>query len=354
MLTQRDERQTSSNIPLWNELHKKVQVDGYPERTGVSVNHMPTPYRIYIPKAWAQQLLPGSIEPLGGSSYNAKLACAPGVAVQLKVVEDFMLKSVITSPRIHSIEGFVNKIALAASQSTAYMLSEAEDGSLLDYMRPKMRAMPRGSPLMPYRVSLPLLVDMLRGVMLLNDAGILAVLTERNLGMKNGRVVFSNFESTTVAVSPSTSVSLSGHTLSAAREAPELNMVFPKTWATSNTWSIGLIFAAMCTGRSPTERYIEKRFPQVSKAFGTKAGDNQVRDIIRWHFSVFFDDDVKQLEDEKIKELINGMLREEPEKRWTVEEALQFTLELAKDRGIEVPSQPWSPMRLPDGRSAEA
>jgi len=257
---------------------------------------------------------------------------------------------------LRRLQGSGNVIQYFGSEefpNATYILMAAADGSLHDWLRLRREA---GEMQVPFRESLPILVDLLRGIRDLEREGIVQCsLSERNVLMRDGRPLLSDFGTATVidpsdkdfghgAVGPCSSRIAVDVSLS--RMPPETIRGLP-TGPSNNVFQVGAIFALMSLGYVPMTRMLLETVPEVSNILAHRGWDwridRRAQSAIRSRFAVERDPGYRALFDKDVQEILSGLLATSLDRRWTAVGALEQALAIAKRRGIPVPAERAAP-----------
>jgi len=309
-----------------------------------------TTMTISLPKEWARQLKGGTIRKAHTSFnsyvFTAGLESDPDHRVAFKVMrtqDPETSRELVIMQRMRHSGHVVEFLGSQIFPETAYMMMEAVDGSLAAFLQglPPPGA---GACAMPLVDSLPLLIDLLRGIQDLERERIVhGDLTEFNVVLKGGRALIADFGLSAVLDETDDDVgrtSLLGKIMpSLTRHAPETIDGYP-SGLSNNVWAVGMIFAKMSLGYLPTEKLIERLEPESLENW-REEGRRHVRQLIGWFFSMRDDAGFKALnashpDTEPVREILMGLLEVSPERRWSASGALQMALKVAQERGIKV------------------
>jgi len=208
----------------------------------------------------------------------------------------------------------------------------------------------------PLSYSLPILVDILRGLRDLESAGITVgdLTANRILLVDGGRAVIGSLDDSCTQKSITgrfncaalkDSANLGSFACSAVMSAPEVRDGSP-TGPSNHVWGVGLLFARMCMGYSPT---LVTVLEETEAAFAAAAmdleprGREQLRDIVRKKFAIEKDATFPYF-DEDVQRLLKGMLAVAPADRLSTDMALELVMAVAADRGVEIKPPRQSPM----------
>mmetsp|Transcript_95564 Transcript_95564/g.275964 ORF Transcript_95564/g.275964 Transcript_95564/m.275964 type:complete len:436 (-) Transcript_95564:335-1642(-) len=305
---------------------------------------------ISLPKDWARKLKGGSIRKVH-SSYNSYVFTAgleedPEYRVAFKVLRTADMETyreLRTMPQLQYSGHTVKYLGSQVFPETTYIMMEVADGNLAQLLQevPQPEA---GRCAMPLNESLPLLIDLLRGIKDLDSSGIVhGDLTENNVLLKDGRAIISDFGLSVQILEPDLELgrsSLNGKIMpSLLRHAPETIEGYP-TGASNNVWAVGMIFAKMTLGYLPTQKLIERLEPEALEDWRPD-GRMRIRTLIGWLFSVRDDAGFQKLseedpENQPVREILMGLLDVAPDRRWSSTGALEMAMRVARERGIEV------------------
>lgn len=244
-----------------------------------------------------------------------------------------MLRDSEVVPKILDIRAYPEEtFVLSESPGTRTLSSEVFDW--------QQRGVPAGEPEMPLIEALPLMIDMLEGLTVMDSYGIVhGDLALENIYVFDGAqqlTLFDDFRSACVENSADAEISCRGlaDTMcgSACWHAPEVVSGVPDR-VSSNVWQLGLVFANMLLGGvlSPWQ---EMGFDDV-----TAQGRQKIREVIRKEFSIWDDPVFTKLYGEygDVLNIVAGMLEKDPRRRLTSEAALQQAVQVAAQRGIPLP-----------------
>lgn len=238
-----------------------------------------------------------------------------------------------------------NVAASLASEEYAdaiYVLSLSADECLRDYM---IRRRLAGRWPLPLNESLPLLVDLLRGVSDLNSLGIVhSALTSDNVLLKGGRPLVTGFgwcdDSSSLAGRGPTDGAGGTFEVSTAMLAslpPETINGWP-TGPSNNVWQVGILFASLCLDDIPMRSVVPAVAPDIpERVLWSPALGRRIQTIVKSNFSVWRDEGFQKLDDPDAQELLAGLLEPSVERRWDALGALEQALIVARRRGIPVP-----------------
>mmetsp|Transcript_6997 Transcript_6997/g.19895 ORF Transcript_6997/g.19895 Transcript_6997/m.19895 type:complete len:494 (+) Transcript_6997:160-1641(+) len=329
-------------------------------------------FDVKVPEMWAESFEEGSVEHMAHSwtsdVYSARLRSDPSIHVAFKAMNKDDPKARRELHMRHRLAsmgeiGMVRPGNIAPlldkqfSEDKTFLLFPKATAPLAAVLQHRLGNGPAtpGSPLLTMQEAFPVMIDVLRGLRHLEEAGIIhADLSEDNILLIGGRAYISDlgtscldhsgdsgFDCNSLVDEPGSFVG------SAYRQAPEMTLGMP-TGYSNTVWSLGLIFARIALGRMPTE--IDG--PYTAKLDREEHGRKQIRRIISEEFRIEemagFDKSPRW-----IQELLSGMLSKDVEKRWTSEQALTHTTTVAKALGVPVLDEP-APIRLPVGWYAEA
>lgn len=193
-----------------------------------------------------------------------------------------------------------------------------------------------GAPVVPLGQALPLMVDMLEGLAVMESLGVVhGDLTEANIYLLDDApelTLFDDFRSACVANSADDEISCRGlaDTLcgSAFRHAPEAVDGVP-SHVSDNVWQLGLVFANLLLGDFLTtwqDRQLDD---------GTAVGRQGIRVAMRRDFSIW-EPGFAKLDKEygDVLRIVAGMLEKDPKRRMTPEVAVRKAAGIATRRGI--------------------
>mmetsp|Transcript_12294 Transcript_12294/g.35347 ORF Transcript_12294/g.35347 Transcript_12294/m.35347 type:complete len:524 (+) Transcript_12294:110-1681(+) len=306
-----------------------------------------SPRNITLPAAWVRNFVEGSLFltneglPTSASftgkalvhgttklSFSARSATAPGAASELRALE-------VMSPT-----GCVHACYEAQQFSdTNFMLTERIASTVLDLLIDECLAKGTSdsSPVMSPSESLPVLIDMLRALAHMEDAGLVhGDITERNIKVEgmDGHALITNFHSSCFpdAEDPELHCDRVGGPArgSVYRLAPEVAGGGPVT-PKNNVWQLGLVFAKMNFGVLPTEKWVTKNLlaGQDARQYeNTPEGHDAICEQIAESFDIHNFGAFKRLskKNRDLMDILVGMLEKDPEYRWTAKYALERAL----------------------------
>jgi len=341
-----------------------------PRQTSVTVSDDGHSFDIVVPASWARKLIGRSLRSIGGGvftgTYRARLAADASREVEFEKMETSKFPS-HRACGISNLVGFspgvVPVYECQVYKQTTFMLRQAMGGgTLADLLKRKKEQMEHDiSPsdgaegltpfIMPLEESLPILVDVLRGVQSLASRGVVhGDLVEDRVFMHGGRAYIGGLESACMPGSTDLGCLAGERIGSAFRQAPEMIFGLP-TGPSNNVWSVGLIFGAMLFGGSPADSVIMRELPNTF-TLGLDwqmPGREKIRAAVRDHFSVQQLGDFGRVSQEyaDVLELLVGMLEPAETRRWSVMGSLQQAERVAKARQIQI-SEPATPPSLPE------
>jgi len=339
----------------------------YPEEDGPRLEEVPArimgidpyaadPWRdILLPADWAWILQPGSAEFIPGEEIANPMMVGVGrttadIDVKFGVwqTQDPATHRHLRLSEMLSSSGAVPRVLDVRSYLDAtYVLTESPGTRTLASLisQWERRGVPPGEPVVALERALPLMVDMLEGLQVINAHGIShGDLTESNIYVVEDAPVltmFDDFRSACVANSPDDDISCRGlaETLcgSAFRHAPDMAEGVP-THVSANVYQLGLVFANLLLGdfMSP---WRDRDYDDV-----TATGRQSIRDFMRRDFSIW-EPGFAKLDKEygDVLRIIAGMLEKDPRRRMTAQMAVRRAMQVAARRGIplawERPSQ---------------
>lgn len=200
----------------------------------------------------------------------------------------------------------------------------------------------------PLEYSLPVLVDILRGLRDLELAGLVVgdLTADRILLTDDGRAIIGSLDETCSLGGAEQGLGCGGladsknvgsFACSAIMTAPEVQDGSP-TGPSNHVWGAGLLFARMCMGYVPT---LVPVLSATKSAYSAAAldirpeGRERLRHFVRSRFAIEEDAFFKHY-DRDVRELLEGMLAHDEEERLSTEEALEMAMAMAAARGIEV------------------
>jgi len=269
------------------------------------------------------------------------------VAIKVMDSKDVETHNEIRMMKLLRLSGnVVTYLASEEFSDSTYMLMPAADGTLAKYISGLGKA---GRREMPLDDSLPILIDLLRGIRDLNEMHVVhCALTEEKVLLKDGRALISDFRSATIVDDSEKSF---GHNTVGPYELPfvpriPMNRLPPETirgiptGPSNNVYQVGAIFSLMCLGHVPMLRGLAFYEPDIDELPDWDPRvDESIQNHIRTNFSLQNDAGFKALEDKDNKELLAGMLEMDLEKRWGILGALNQAIAIAEKRGIRVPPE---------------
>mmetsp|Transcript_87812 Transcript_87812/g.253237 ORF Transcript_87812/g.253237 Transcript_87812/m.253237 type:complete len:464 (-) Transcript_87812:296-1687(-) len=211
----------------------------------------------------------------------------------------------------------------------------------------------RGAPLAP-NVSLPILIDLLRGCQDLETAGLLhSQLSMQNVLVSDGRAVIGGLGDCCASNSGSGFAEVRDSRIQRVAtvfvQAPEIEDSVP-TGPKNHVWSLGLIFARMTLGLDPILRSVVTEAPGFPKVLGRPRKSKKakkVREIIRHIFDIHQVPGFQSLHPE-MQRLLRGMLQKDPRNRWSTGITLEQAQKAAVAISVQVPPAR-KPKSLPKG-----
>mmetsp|Transcript_23600 Transcript_23600/g.67644 ORF Transcript_23600/g.67644 Transcript_23600/m.67644 type:complete len:558 (+) Transcript_23600:37-1710(+) len=307
-----------------------------------------------LPKDWARLFVEGSLravfvehgmcEVYVGLVKSELVNSGGSARVAVKVVPSTLRETQTEVRMLQRLRHSGNVVHLIASQDlgvATYTLMPAADETLESWLsRREDDALFFNTQA---NESLPLLIDLLRGVRDIHDAGIVhGAIAPENVLLIDGRPLFTDFES---AVVIEASDEHFGH--SSVEGVPSVSeyLLPPETirgvptGASNMIWQVGLIFARAVLGYIPTESAVWRHNPDMAQVSWTPDVDDSVQDFIRQNFSIEEDFGVSKLLGEDFRGLLRGMLRHSPEDRWDATTALAEAERVARLHGVPVPAE---------------
>jgi len=324
-------------------------------------------FNIVLPASWADQLIERSLRSISGGvstgRYHACLTSDCDVEVEIEKMESRKFqahRACGVSMLVGQLPGIVPFYECQVYSETTFLLRQAMGGgTLADLLKQRKEALEHVvqateeglTPfLVPLEESLPIIIDLLRGVQSLASKGVVhGDLVEDKVFLHEGRAYIGGLESACVPGSADLGC-LAGELIgSAFRHAPEMIFGLP-TGPSNGVWSLGLIFAAMLFGGSPADTLVLRELPNTF-TLGldwNMPGREKIRAAVRDHFSIQEMGEFGRVSKEyaDILALLVGMLGPDENRRWSVLGSLQQAEKVAKARGISVPV-PIGPPNLP-------
>jgi len=320
---------------------------------------------VQLPARWVQLFVPQSVV-MRANPYprslgldftgTAELKSKPGFRVGF---ERWPTRNTKRQRHMHMSElmgesGFVAKVLdTQVVGDKTYMLTEALGSRTLEQKIPKWKCI--WEPVMPLKDALPMMVNMLKGLMAMERAGMVHVdLSEGNLGvMPHGHQTFIRDLSGACLTDArhyfDSCVSVSGDVMgSAFRMAPEVEDAMPDR-AAHNVWQLGLVFARMLFGGNlPTKEMGARGFDNGDDTSYT--GRQMIQEAIRESFDIQQSNGYFAIwhSHRDVLPIIAGMLEKDPSRRWTAEQALEAAVHAMAHRGYPMPTIR-QPIVIPEG-----
>lgn len=309
-----------------------------------------------LPTTWARKLLPASIscleteQPRGWcysgfatlmADADARVAFAARPTAEPSAFRHWFVSNLLSS------SGLVPQLFESQTYSQQTFLLTEWPGSqtletILQSRTMKRHTFGRLQPTMSLGECLPVMVDLLRVVVSLEEAGVvLGQFSEETiyvtgLASDDTHALMTDFQSAHIL--KGALMNEVAPTGSALRDAPEMEEGRLAS-AASSIWQLGLIFARMLLGGDVPTRAVVERWlgmPDMS----TPEGRKQIRDVIRQRFAVEEEAGFGQMGEEyaDVLRIVSQMLHGEPAERWTSQQALDAIRCVALDRGVAIPS----------------
>lgn len=333
------------------------------------------PSILRLPPEWSDSLSPSSVRRVsaGPSSevFLASLRTDPSVEVAVKKMETnspALQRELNVRRRLDVLHrsGFapsaqvVPMLAFEVFDSASYFLMPACEITLKRLADSQRRKLPEepGEPLLTPELALVVIVDVLRGLRNLEEAGILHnALHEGNIMVRETQAFIIDFSQACLALEDDSGRKraefLGGEErlssrLSPYRTAPEVVGGVPTGHANS-VWSAGLILARLALGYVPTMP--EREWYAIDRE---EPGEWDPTEAERIRRRIAREFDIKRspgfgAAPGYIQELLEGMLEKDEARRLTAEQALRIAEKAADDIGVIVPPELSLPQRLPEG-----
>mmetsp|Transcript_124774 Transcript_124774/g.358345 ORF Transcript_124774/g.358345 Transcript_124774/m.358345 type:complete len:492 (+) Transcript_124774:91-1566(+) len=342
--------------------------------------------RVDLPREWVQRFEPNSLRPVLGQSmssgrFHVALAAKPEMTVRLEILtcdneqehELRIVQLVAGLPHVANyldhcfVEGKLYLVLecmgrrrmddiFAELAEDKPLLEDGEPWKPLEVSLPASEAAPEGvEPWFPLEAGLPLVLDVLRGVEGLDSRKVVHLdLSEpSSVSVRDRRAIIAGFEGMSCMIdgNPECRAWLEERIVgSAYRQAPEMRDGMP-TGPENHVWQVGLLLAKMTLAICPTDRLVLEHIPDAySKMIDfSREGRERIHEVIRTHFSIREEPRFQALEQKApdIARLLEGMLENDPSKRWTARQASQELKAVMQSREMEV-LPPLEPQRLPD------
>mmetsp|Transcript_56343 Transcript_56343/g.163441 ORF Transcript_56343/g.163441 Transcript_56343/m.163441 type:complete len:437 (+) Transcript_56343:99-1409(+) len=226
---------------------------------------------------------------------------------------------------------------------TVYLLAESPGTRNLENFILQVWVQTGTQPTMPVRAVLPLMVDLARALVTLERFGIThGDLVEDNIYVvdQDRHALITDFDCSCME-SHGDGQQLacdSCKSVSAFHSAPEMEDGTP-TGVENNVWQMGLIFARMMLGETPTRSQAASWFPAGELDDQTVAGQQMIRARIRQRFAIDSLPSFMRLSKEhpNLAEILAGMLETDAHQRWTATRVLAGLLQAARDLDVTVP-----------------
>mmetsp|Transcript_77027 Transcript_77027/g.222752 ORF Transcript_77027/g.222752 Transcript_77027/m.222752 type:complete len:469 (+) Transcript_77027:90-1496(+) len=321
----------------------------------------------WLPSEWADKINHDTIHARGpklskADRWRANLVASPTVEVafEVRTTNPEVERGIRIMELTRSMPGIICLYDHASVGGVSWTMTEnVGDTDLWSYFRTlkaKRPERPQGGVWMELDHALPLLVDVLRGVVSLDSRGLVhmdmtgpsSVVLVPDYKAQRDRALISNLGRAACVLDGSDrdlscDAFCAGRIVgSAIRQAPEMERGMP-LGPKCNVWQVGLVFAKMCMGMYPTDEVVLEHIPDVhelSLDFDFD-GREQIREVIREEFDVrglrAFEGLFK--DHPEVADLVAGMLQVDPEKRWSVEHALIAAIGLTRYYQIPVPEE---------------
>lgn len=336
----RDSRDKAGAKPLVS----KLAVD----ETGVVTS-------VNLPTDWAKLFVDGTLRPVWIDEGRCEILVAecatdPGVHLAVKIMSSEAKETKNDIKMMQMLRQSGNVVSLLGSQDVGpltFLLMPAAQLDLEQWLRYKRETQTRFST---PEESLPMLIDLLRGIKDLGDVGIVHPAIEpSNILLKDGRPLISDFASAVIIDKSDLNFGTGS-----MDNLPRMNQfVLPPetirglpTGGSNMVWQVGLIFFRILFGYLPTESAVWRIDKTLMESDWTPEVDDVVQDIIRNHFFIEEEYGCKAFleEHEDIRKLLEGMLEVDPEDRWDAAKALREAETVARRRSIKVPAERQPPV----------
>jgi len=331
-------------------------------------------FELELPTEWAEKLVPESFACLGAErptrhhySGFARLAAKPLIEVAFNAMPSGAIATErhASALQLLSPSGYVpGLIETRNFPDATFLLTESVGDHTLEALLQsrfiRYAFTRRTGPVMPLAESLPIMADLLRGVIAMEEAGIVlgefsehAIHVMGGVGRGGGGVhaVVTDFQSARFAEGNRQSAHFAdlneaAPTGCALRDAPESEEGRPSD-AANSVWQLGLIFARMMIGGGlPTQDALARWNEQADTH--TAEGRQRIRGAIRQRFSIEdalgFQDMAEEHGD--VLRIVSQMLQRAPASRCSAGQALGAVTRAAQERGVAIPS-PRQPQALP-------
>lgn len=301
--------------------------------------------KVKAPRQWAERLQEGTLSATympGNADYVAQLDCDPSCKVALRSVhanagnlpelraEEELAKQLRKAP--HILQRFETK----RNDFHEFVLQEPTDYYLEAVLAryPALSGEPR--PL-PVETSLPILADILHGVVALEKVGALhAGLTPLSVRIRDGRALIADLAGASRVQGWNVRF---GRRLAAPRYAqpPESPSGYP-TGPSCNIWDVGRIFAEMHIGGDVLQRAFLRYDPSAFDAPADllRAKAEKFHETLAATFDIREEPAFLRL-DWAVQEILRNLLHRAPEERWTASQALEEVVGIAQARGVALP-----------------
>mmetsp|Transcript_16005 Transcript_16005/g.45550 ORF Transcript_16005/g.45550 Transcript_16005/m.45550 type:complete len:353 (+) Transcript_16005:842-1900(+) len=212
---------------------------------------------------------------------------------------------------------------------------EATDCSLADLLRTARKE--TGSAVLPLNKSLPILIEVLRGVRDLDREGIVhSRLSEKEIFMKDGHALVGDLGEARLLLEAEVGFGRLAPFVGFSFRHPPETLAGNPSGASNTVWAVGLVFARMALGYIPTKAAVGRHVESL-KAFLAKEGAHEaVYRLLRENFTIEADEGFGAL-DPVAQNLLTGMLKRDPERRWTADQALVAASTFALQSGLSLP-----------------
>jgi len=248
----------------------------------------------------------------------------------------------------------------------AYFLMQPAGPSLVDFIDFEMYGEDAEAEVssclhLPLRVSLPILIDILRGLVDLEAAGVLhgaltakTVMLSRTKASTQVRALISGLSGACFQRGDPDHAQLCARladdeadffVTSPLSQPPDAKNGAP-VGPSDHVWSAGIILAQMCFSYNPLEEAILRRYPSSSISEFDRLDRRFVRDFAAEHFTIQEDAFFAALPSD-LQRLLSRMLEVDPRQRLTTAAALDEAKALARARGIAIAARLKS-VDLPD------
>mmetsp|Transcript_34320 Transcript_34320/g.99684 ORF Transcript_34320/g.99684 Transcript_34320/m.99684 type:complete len:337 (-) Transcript_34320:373-1383(-) len=258
--------------------------------------------------------------------------------------------------RLRGAPNVESYLARAAAEDKVSVLEEVPaGGTTLGARFAELQREQQGNklvyPVMPFEESLPLLVDILRGVDRLNSAGIVHLDLTGDKGIAlvpdprepdRMRAVISELGTSACIVDGEDGALSCDQFLDGRGVGSPYRLPPEELGVSNNMWQVGTLFAKMCLGVFPADPQLAQVFKDdnMRRLAADPAGRERIRVALRERFHLLncYRYVTFSAENSDIAPLIAGMLKKNPAHRLTPQQALGYVQAIMDMRGLPIPA----------------